>query len=261
MVNNLEKKLPSLRRIAQLGAMLVIGISITGFLVGTRDSGYQPSMRPTYARTAETPKPTAAYSYSELREVKRGPNAEWPPQIAEMSAKTPPVAPVIDAVLKQQSLARRSERRAYNGAPPVVPHPVGSMQANDCMICHEGGLQLGDQLAPVLSHEFHANCLQCHSPVFNPLLDKPALNVANLFQGLPAPETGMRAWTGAPPVMPHTTHMRQNCSSCHGVNGWPGIQTTHPERQNCRQCHGSQAPLEQHVATGQIDASELLRVR
>jgi len=38
--------------------------------------------------------------------------------------------------------------------------------------------------------------------------------------------------------------MRQDCTSCHGVTGLPGLRTPHPERFNCQQCHAQRAGRE-----------------
>jgi cytochrome c-type protein NapB len=45
-------------------------------------------------------------------------------------------------------------------------------------------------------------------------------------------------------VIPHPTHMRENCESCHGVAGPHGLRTPHAERQSCTQCHAPDAKLD-----------------
>ena len=71
----------------------------------------------------------------------------------------------------------------------------------------------------------------------------------NGFDGVAAPTEGARAWLGAPPVVPHTTWMRNDCLACHGPNGWPGMETTHPWRQNCLQCHAPSSALDLNPST------------
>jgi cytochrome c-type protein NapB len=102
-----------------------------------------------------------------------------------------------------------------------------------------------------MSHPAYTHCIQCHAPQHGPgpalatpppSLATPAL--ANVFSGLPAPAGGSRAYSAAPPVMPHTTQMRENCVSCHGPGGSSVIKTTHPQRQNCLQCHATDAARE-----------------
>jgi len=133
----------------------------------------------------------------------------------------------------------RAERRAYDGAPPVIPH-VSFGAA--CTSCHtERGLDVeGVGFAPPMPHERTRGmsalsmCTQCH--VFQQTTD---VLVATSFEGLPQDlRPGARAYEGAPPVMPHPAFLRENCRACHaGPAAREEIRTTHPERQNCRQCH------------------------
>ena len=45
----------------------------------------------------------------------------------------------------------------------------------------------------------------------------------------------------APPVMPHSAFMRENCLACHsGPAAREEIRTPHPERPRCGQCHVQQ---------------------
>lgn len=234
-------------RAFQVLAVIVIGASFGGFYLGTRPAGYEPVLPDTTPRIPPVGEVTPAITYSEHPTTRRGPNADWPRPFDEMRPALATEANTdIDA--KLASLAKRSETRAFNGAPPVIPHPVESMNAQDCLVCHQSGLQLGAQFAPAMSHEFFASCVQCHAPVADAVPADIAFAVENHFEGIPAPTEGARAWEGAPPTIPHTTHMRQNCLACHGFNGWPGLHTTHPERQECRQCHASDATFEQHVS-------------
>jgi cytochrome c-type protein NapB len=63
--------------------------------------------------------------------------------------------------------------------------------------------------------------------------------VENDFDGLDAPGAGPRASIVAPPQLPHRVFMRENCDSCHGVNGRDPIRSSHPWRESCSQCHAS----------------------
>ena len=56
---------------------------------------------------------------------------------------------------------------------------------------------------------------------------------------------GNRAWSIAPPEIPHRTFMQERCESCHGVNGRDAIRSTHPWRQSCEQCHAPSAEFDQ----------------
>jgi cytochrome c-type protein NapB len=105
-----------------------------------------------------------------------------------------------------------------------------------------------------MSHGFLVNCLQCHAtPPPKPFAHLDVV-AANNFVGLPAPTSGERAFPGAPPVIPHSTWMRERCLSCHGgVAGWPGLEVTHRWRTNCKQCHALSAQLEPAVVADAIN--------
>lgn len=134
--------------------------------------------------------------------------------------------------------AVRAARRAYAGAPPVIPHP---RMGASCLSCHDGrGVFVPEYgFAPPSPHKEtkgmgSARCEQCHA--FQ--VEKGVFR-ANTFQGatsppLPAP----RMYRGAPPVIPHPVFMREACLSCHdGPGAREPIRTSHPERSRCLQCH------------------------
>lgn len=140
---------------------------------------------------------------------------------------------------RASSADTRGERRAYAGAPPVIPHAPFGASCTECH--HEEGLAVGGVgFAPPSPHEETAglsalsHCRQCH--VFQ---ETEQLFRASAFAGLdPSPRRGERAFPGAPPVMPHPAFMRENCLACHaGPAARAEIRTSHPERQHCRQCH------------------------
>lgn len=133
----------------------------------------------------------------------------------------------------------RAERRAFDGAPPVVAHKDFGMT---CTQCHnEQGIEVPEiGYAPALPHgstagmSARSRCRQCH--VF---ARTDTLFVANEFVPLRQDlRAGERLNPEAPPVMPHKAFMRENCAACHtGRAAREEIRTPHPERQRCRQCH------------------------
>ncbi len=132
----------------------------------------------------------------------------------------------------------RAERRAYDGAPPVIGHEDFGVE---CMSCHEEGLELpGVGYAPVMPHgttdgmSAISRCEQCH--VFR---TTDGVFAVNSFAGLPQDlRRGPRLNALAPPVIPHGVFMRENCAACHtGPAAREEIRTSHPERIRCRQCH------------------------
>ncbi len=133
----------------------------------------------------------------------------------------------------------RAARRAYEGAPPVVPHPPLGTR---CTACHTATGQpvppLG--MAPANPHSKtidggrFTNCRQCHLFAKSEEEFQP-----NDFQGLPqVVARADRPYPGAPPVIPHPLFMREDCLACHaGPAARPEIRCDHTQRANCRQCH------------------------
>lgn len=133
----------------------------------------------------------------------------------------------------------RAERRAFDGAPPVIPHPPFGAACTSCH--HERGMDVpGIGFAPPSPHDrtegmsASSRCNQCH--VFR---ETDAVFVENDFAGLRQDlRPGSRAHDLAPPVIPHAVFMREDCVACHdGPAAREEIRTTHPERTHCRQCH------------------------
>ncbi len=156
-----------------------------------------------------------------------------------------------------RSMEERAALRAYEGAPPVIPHAVGELKYQTCRACHAQGLRAGDRVARMASHTHLTNCTQCHVEAAGMFLGDDA-GPGNSFEGIRASGYGStRAWAGAPPVIPHTTFMRTNCVSCHGEHGYDGWKPDHLDRTSCVQCHAPAASLDQlSPAFGE----ELLRV-
>lgn len=145
------------------------------------------------------------------------------------------------------AVARRASRRAYDGAPPVIPHAIDSISAAACASCHEqdSNVVIGGTRPAEISHPWISNCTSCHVPADGlrqhtaPLDTR--LQVENSFLGKTSPGSGPRAYGEAPPTVPHPIWMRQNCMACHGPGREHAIRTSHPERQNCLQCHAPNA--------------------
>ncbi len=138
-----------------------------------------------------------------------------------------------------RALAERASRRAFDGAPPVIPHPVRARSAGECLACHENGFVLGDRRAGPAPHADYASCTQCHvsAAPFARVAASPAAEAESSWKGLASPGGGAMAYAGAPPAVPHPTRMRERCESCHGPEGAAALQTPHPERASCLQCH------------------------
>ncbi|QRK04409.1 nitrate reductase cytochrome c-type subunit [Archangium violaceum] len=231
-----------------VGAAVAVTLAATGYFAGIRapEMPERPAASDPHAQRAER-----VSSYSELREARRGANAHmYEGAIASLSEEAFPVKPLPVATSEQraEAVARRKTHRAYDGAPPTIPHEIDQREVPGCLACHGDGMKLGNRVAPRISHPPYQSCTQCHVVGESPRPLAPYKDVpANGFVGLDPTGKGARAWPGAPPTMPHPTHMRNECSSCHGPQGLAGLRTSHPERQNCQQCHGSSAQLDQRV--------------
>ncbi|MBP7949245.1 MAG: nitrate reductase cytochrome c-type subunit [Verrucomicrobiales bacterium] len=192
-----------------------------------------------------------------------GPNAFWRTSLLDF-VQNPAAVPnqPVSAEIKMAALQARAGRRAYDGAPPTVPHPVTQDSSAACLACHDEGLQVKDRFASKISHaHFGGSCTQCHVSTRGafPAADAARYDVPladNSFQGSAAPTSGPRAWPGAPPTIPHATLMRSDCLSCHGPHGLFALRTPHPERHNCKQCHAAAAAKDQRqfLTTPPLDA-------
>ena len=150
--------------------------------------------------------------------------------------------PEVEGAVKSTAVAR-SERPAYDGAPPVIPHDDFGAA---CSSCHNRwGISVeGVGYAPANPHADTrevgetTRCRQCH--VFVTASD---VFVASSFQGLQQDlRSGGRLNPISPPTIPHRTLMRSNCVACHaGPGSREEIKTSHPERTRCRQCHVPEA--------------------
>jgi len=133
----------------------------------------------------------------------------------------------------------RASRRAYDGAPPVIPH---SPMSAACGQCHNmRGIHVPEHgFAPPSPHAGTERaaamdrCTQCHA-----YRTTEELFIASTFRGLTAEGSrASRAHDGAPPVIPHPLFLRGNCLACHdGPAAREAIRCSHPTRTRCKQCH------------------------
>jgi cytochrome c-type protein NapB len=234
------------RKLLGIAVAIVLAGAASGFVTGTR-----PPEGPRFGSTK--PAPTTgerAPSYAELRELRRGPNGPiYNGAIEALAPERGLLDPVVQTDAdKRHALDARAARRAYDGAPPTIPHAVAQMGPPECVSCHEKGGVIAGRVAPRPSHAAYASCTQCHVVEADPR--PPAAPRAeplagNSFAGAASPDRGDRAWAGAPPTIPHATLMRTECAACHGPAGRLGMKSTHAWRQSCTQCHAPSAALDQ----------------
>jgi nitrate reductase (cytochrome), electron transfer subunit len=239
-----------------VGVAILLTASVSGYFMGLRQIASvvshsrlpeaAPQIDPEEAEMAFWRIPMAV-DYSLLPHSNHRPNVEWQNHLDTLDSvpDAPPTTPPTEAE-RAQARGARSVNRAYEGAPPTIPHPIEQISSASCLACHGEGARVKDRIATKISHPHWSNCTQCHAPASAPL--DSTLNWAlagNTFSGSEPPGPGARAYEGAPPQIPHTTWMRNDCASCHGPKGLPALRTTHPERPNCMQCHAPSAELDQ----------------
>lgn len=230
----------------------VVAVSFVGFALGTRplELPETAAAHPAPGTPATDGEAPAARSWAELQQRPLWQRKSTPESLASLRPPTPPPDSVIPLQPEKlaKSLKERAHLRAYDGAPPMVPHPVPQRGGLPCLVCHDKGAIVGDLRAPAISHESYSSCTQCHVPMDGVMTPEEKLAWAadeNSFIGITTPGKGARAWDKAPPTIPHSTQMRGRCASCHGPAGRAGLQTSHPWRQSCTQCHGMSAALDQ----------------
>lgn len=132
-------------------------------------------------------------------------------------------------------LAKRKQVRAYDGAPPVIPHSVGRVQ---CRSCHDPGASTNsDRVGPPRSHPAWGDCRQCHV-----VRHDTGGFAASDFEPLWRPARGGRLYAAAPPAIPHQLQNRGNCVVCHiGRQAPKALRAAHGMRDNCVQCHAAGA--------------------
>ena len=233
---------------ATLVAITLVTLSVIGYEVGVRQP-HEP-VRPEIPVRAESGAPPA-YNYSTIGDARRGPNADWKSVFTALKAKaTPPEPPADRTVAWQQAADKRAERRAFDGAPPVIPHAVEQRSAAACLSCHGQGQWIDNAFAPIMSHESRRDCLACHVEQSSRLQSAPQpLPVGGSSWMGRTSSRGDRAQPLGPPTIPHTPQQiawaRENCLSCHGPNGRPGLaftadSTAHRDsttNARCLSCH------------------------
>jgi cytochrome c-type protein NapB len=233
------------RRHAALFAVIGLGIALVGYIRGVRDVPLPPPPPP----PGETPALAAppAPKYAEVPTAPIRANAGWKSDLANLKFAKPGVFDAVERTeeMKLTALADRAKNRAYDGAPPTIPHAVDATSAASCLACHGQGLKVGDRVATRVSHPHYAGCTQCHVESARSGLAVALDMPGNGFDGTYRAGPGGRAGPGAPPTIPHTTWMRQDCAACHGLVTRAGLRTTHPWLTNCTQCHAPSAALDQ----------------
>ncbi len=226
------------RRLFGVGLAMVLGVAVTGYFAGTRQNSWSPMAAPEGQPRAAAGEVLPGETYLERRARRHGPSSKVTSVLDRFRRAGPKIGDPVEVSREgqEQAVAKRGEARGFDGAPPVVPHPIDEQSAHSCITCHREGLWIEGRRAPVMSHRFLDNCTACHVPSA-PRHFGQERPMENFFVGLASTGPGERAWEDAPPTIPHSVYMRETCAGCHGLNGMPGLRTSHPELGSCIQCH------------------------
>ncbi|MCL4684586.1 hypothetical protein KJ059_07510 [Myxococcota bacterium] len=235
---------------------VALGVSFVGFLVGTSPGDYdlETPLTQSSVDLGDGGVPMAR-SYTQMLRTPRGGGSGWETDLAALRGPSRLDPVPLEGRSIAVDLAQRATLRAFDGAPPRIPHAVRQDSAAECLSCHDQGLRIRGRLAAPMSHRELTSCTQCHvtdeapMPGGEPLPADPR-SAPNTFAGRLPATAGPRAWEIAPPQVPHTTWMRERCESCHGVNGRDALRTPHPDRQSCEQCHASSAEANLRPGSG-----------
>ena len=154
--------------------------------------------------------------------------------------------PVQTAEQRAEVLATRSLHRAYDGAPPTIPHPVDGKSTFECLACHEKGAivvrQACSRHEPRASRQLHAVPCGCGRPA----VAATTASRVELVRRADRVEQRRARVAGFTSQNPASTVMRTECGACHGVAGELALRTSHPMqanvsarewRESCPHCH------------------------
>ncbi len=231
--------------------LIIVGmVSVSGFFMGMRQSMTEEDNASPWLAGEDTVEGNPlgypeAPLYKNIPETQWKANRDWQNKLADLPHKEIELTPgkPLTAAERAKILQGRFDRRAFDGAPPTIPHAINYRDVLSCTACHsqDSNTIVAGNRVPAMSHHYMSSCTQCHVPAeglsATIRMATGGLVVENGFAGNPRPGKGTRAYQGAPPTTPHRIWLRQNCMSCHGPDMPDAIVTPHPQRSNCLQCH------------------------
>lgn len=167
----------------------------------------------------------AAVSYAEMRRTPRGKSSGLEQDLEPMRKASADDKVFFEGAATNIDLIRRAKLRAFEGAPPVIPHSIRQDYVPECLACHGARLVFRERPARPICHDEHTNCTSCHvqragGPRVAEAAEVDPRAVPNSFVGLLKQIGGTTAAT-EPPQIPHRTAFRERCAACHGEDG-PG---------------------------------------
>ncbi len=234
-------------RLLPLAGAIVLGLTLVGFLQGITEHRLEVTsiVQPiSHEGPGEFPN---AVAYRQIASAHLSANADFHSSLQGLRFDKPSIFDPVTRTseMKLVALLDRTRTRAFDGAPPVIPHPIRQQSAASCLVCHGEGIRMGDKVASKVSHPHFTSCTQCHVESVSSGPFQPSQVIENEFNGLERSGPGQRAYAGAPPTIPHRLWLRNDCTSCHGLVARPGLRTTHPWLTNCVQCHVTSEQINQ----------------
>ncbi|MDH4263403.1 MAG: nitrate reductase cytochrome c-type subunit [Spirochaetia bacterium] len=155
--------------------------------------------------------------------------------------------------------SKRLKLRAYEGAPPVIPHTILKSGTHYCLSCHTKGIVFEkdaevwskkNMVAKITPHPEWVNCFQCHVPQQDTgLFHKNKFKTFHLAHVKKNIKSGEEP---APPPMPHQVENREKCIICHlSKTADPSIVPKHGMRDGCEMCHLPPESLDIYLGDGE----------
>ena len=114
----------AMRRYVVLLIVIALGLTLFGFLRGIQEPA--PLTQPRAVISQQQTHYPAAVNYSDLPQSSLKANSGWTSNLSQLQFTKPgPFDPVIRTdEMKQAALQDRARNRAYDSAPPVIPHAI-----------------------------------------------------------------------------------------------------------------------------------------
>lgn len=147
------------RRSVTVVLVATITIAVAGYVTGT---SYPPSHGGYRADAAPETHPARVPTQAGMAQ------ARYADRNAELSAAFARLGPAPvgarSGATPAERQAMRDALRAFEGAPPMLPHAVDQRGMPACLACHQDGMTVNGRVAPAMTHTAYASCLQCHAP-------------------------------------------------------------------------------------------------
>ena len=177
--------------------LIIVGIvSVSGFFMGLRQSTRgEGETSPWLSVQESTQQEKANYPeaplYKDIPSAEWKANKDWKNELSKLPKEPIDRSPreALDKEALAHILIARINRRAYDGAPPTIPHAINYRDVRSCSVCHsqDSNVLVAGQRAPAMSHPYLANCTQCHAPseglAFAVRSGTTGLVVENAFHG------------------------------------------------------------------------------